>query len=518
MSHSNALPGHNNSYQGRANSWRHPHCLAVVPVELKGQLRQVIFQMLFDPQNKIRSLSAQIITTIAIADWPDEWPDLLDTLIALLSSNSPQSVHGAMQVTVDFIKADLTEDQILPVLRQLLPTLLNILGAPEQHSMLTRARAVGVFRTCVETLFMVREEHPRAVKEAAQSVLLAWLDVLKFLLNINPTNSTQDIDGTPNWDGVALRQCVCRPGSRGGDVVQRHHCRLPAPHSRRSWCSNGSRTRHVHIEDEARAHPDQMPDEHEKADCTMGIFNVSDFLIWTNDTGVVRPYLGISARAKMLRAAVVARPMLVKLRGPPVTSKGRTRKGVPSLNTNPSSYNQTDPFAALNALCTLHTVLPARLGGYAYKLAQDEHWLTLCLLTLVELFVGLTPQQRMLTRKPTEILDAWRDLLSLVLACKRLHAVVFPRHYEYRLFRCKMSRIVVWSHLAVHRSLACKVHGLESMDECSSEHRMGKHAHVPAAARDVPWPATARRNNPLFTVSTHVSAHHTVGPLRDALE
>ncbi|KAI0726869.1 ARM repeat-containing protein [Fomitopsis betulina] len=179
--------------------WR---SLTVVPVELKAQIRQIIFQTLSDPQNKIRSLSAQIITTIANADWPDEWPDLLDALIALLSSHSPQSVHGAMQVMAEFIKADLTEDQILPVLRQLLPILLSILGAPEQHSVLTRARAVGVFRTCVETLFMVKQEHPQAVKEAAQSILPSWLDAFKFLLNINPT---QDIDGTPSWDGIALR-------------------------------------------------------------------------------------------------------------------------------------------------------------------------------------------------------------------------------------------------------------------------------------------------------------------------
>ncbi|KZT73366.1 ARM repeat-containing protein [Daedalea quercina L-15889] len=176
--------------------------LPAVPVELKSQIRQVVFQTLSDPQSKIRSLSAQIITTIANADWPDEWPDLLDALIALLSSNSPQSVHGAMQVMAEFIKADLTEDQILPILRQLLPILLSILGAPEQHSVLTRARAVGVFRTCVETLFMVKQEHPQAVKEAAQSILPAWLDAFKFLLNLNPN---QDVDGRPNWDGIALR-------------------------------------------------------------------------------------------------------------------------------------------------------------------------------------------------------------------------------------------------------------------------------------------------------------------------
>lgn len=36
-----------------------------------------------------------------------------------------------MQVFTEFIKSDLTEDQILPVLRELLPVLLGILGRPE---------------------------------------------------------------------------------------------------------------------------------------------------------------------------------------------------------------------------------------------------------------------------------------------------------------------------------------------------------------------------------------------------
>ncbi|TFY55031.1 hypothetical protein EVJ58_g8505 [Rhodofomes roseus] len=130
-----------------------------------------------------------------------------------------------MQVMAEFIKADLTEDQILPVLRQLLPILLNILGAPEQHSVLTRARAVGVFRTCVETLFMVKQEHPQAVKEAAQSILPAWLDAFKFLLNIDPR---QDVEGTPNWDGVALRIQIFKAGF-ALDMIQVPFHRLLIP-------------------------------------------------------------------------------------------------------------------------------------------------------------------------------------------------------------------------------------------------------------------------------------------------
>jgi hypothetical protein len=72
-----------------------------------------------------------MMSVIASCDWPDEYPELLSSLITLLSSNAPNSVHGAMQVFAEFIKDDMTEDQILPVLRQLLPVLLTILGLTE---------------------------------------------------------------------------------------------------------------------------------------------------------------------------------------------------------------------------------------------------------------------------------------------------------------------------------------------------------------------------------------------------
>ena len=36
-----------------------------------------------------------------------------------------------MRVFAEFIKGDLSEDQILPIMRQLLPVLLSILGQPE---------------------------------------------------------------------------------------------------------------------------------------------------------------------------------------------------------------------------------------------------------------------------------------------------------------------------------------------------------------------------------------------------
>ncbi|CAG8484251.1 115_t:CDS:10 [Racocetra fulgida] len=41
---------------------------------------------------------AYVISKIAHNDWPDYWPDLLDLLISLLKTGSPEQVHGAMRV------------------------------------------------------------------------------------------------------------------------------------------------------------------------------------------------------------------------------------------------------------------------------------------------------------------------------------------------------------------------------------------------------------------------------------
>lgn len=50
-----------------------------------------------------------------------------------------------------------------------------------------------------------------------------------------------------------------------------------------------------------------------------------------------------------------------------------------------------------------------------------------------------------------------------------MHDVIFPRHYEYRIVRCKVSNIAVWSHLSIHRGLAQNVRRLEILDERSAD-------------------------------------------------
>lgn len=145
------------------------------------------------------------------------------------------------------------------------------------------------------------------------------------------------------------------------------------------------------------------------------------------------------------------------------------------VDTNLNSYDRTDPFSALNTLLKLFASLPGRMGGCQFKLTPEEHKLSVHLLGIVEPFVGLSQERRTLTRQPTELLDAIvvhvdskRDLLSLALSCKRLHSIVFPRHYDYRVIKAKVSSLRLWNHFIVNRSLAKNVRILEILDERST--------------------------------------------------
>ncbi|KAF8498357.1 ARM repeat-containing protein [Gautieria morchelliformis] len=186
---------------------------SAAPPEVKESIRTAVFHALSDTSSKVRSAAANVLSLIANSDWPDHCPDLLNQLLALLSSPSPDAVHGAMRVFTEFVKDDLTEDHMFSVLRQLLPVLMTIIGSPQQHSPLTRARAISVFRQCLSALYMVKEQHPKGVKEAVDAILPQWIDAFIVLLD---HDLAEEMVNENNWDALL----VCMQVFKTLDTIQ----------------------------------------------------------------------------------------------------------------------------------------------------------------------------------------------------------------------------------------------------------------------------------------------------------
>jgi hypothetical protein len=196
-----------------------------------------------------------------------------------------------------------------------------------------------------------------------------------------------------------------------------------------------------------------------------------------------------------------------------------------SVNTNLSAHPRTNPTNALSVLLKLLTSLPSRIGGCQYKLTPAEHALSLHLVSVIDPFVyhglrALAPSQNQtsasyfasLVNLPTEILDAIifhidfrKDLLNVALGCKRLYDIVFPRHFEYRVIRCKVSSISVWNHLILHRSLARNVRRLEILDERSSATTSGNFSKGRGMA--IPKNILLQRDTDLESTDDELSMH-----------
>lgn len=144
-----------------------------------------MYTLLATPHKQIRTACAYALASIASCDYPEQYPSLLHDLAQLIQQGGRDGVHGAMRVLLDFVKADLTEAQLVPITQELLPLLLQILKNPH-YADSTRGLTVAVLRQCVLTLEMVKSTYPDAVKDTANKVIPVWIDAFVEVLQAPP--------------------------------------------------------------------------------------------------------------------------------------------------------------------------------------------------------------------------------------------------------------------------------------------------------------------------------------------
>ncbi|KAG0276851.1 hypothetical protein BGZ95_006953 [Linnemannia exigua] len=159
--------------------------------EIKTTVRGQILTGLSDPTNRIRSSCAFVVSKIAHLDWPDSWPELFDVLMAHLKAGSTDEVHGSMRVLAEFVSKDITHVQLPRIAPVLFPELHRILVSEQTYSHATRSRCVSIFRSAVDMLYTIKEEHPEAVKEYLSPIFSQWNDSFIAILNKRTTDNPE---------------------------------------------------------------------------------------------------------------------------------------------------------------------------------------------------------------------------------------------------------------------------------------------------------------------------------------
>lgn len=142
----------------------------------KAQVRQALLDLALSgrDERKIKSAASLVVSKIATADFPDEWPDLLPTVLNVVSTGSDAQLHGALKVLNELVDDCFNEDQFFNVASDLVKSVYDI-AVNDSRKPTLRALAISVFRSTFDTLEMVMEDHKAAVKHFAEDALSGWI-------------------------------------------------------------------------------------------------------------------------------------------------------------------------------------------------------------------------------------------------------------------------------------------------------------------------------------------------------
>ena len=175
---------------------------------VKAQVRQAILSIATaaDEQKKIINAASYVVSKIASADFPEQWPTLLPTLLALVPHADDTQLHGVLVVLGDLVDDGFDEEQFAGSAAELVKCIYDI-AINGQKKLMTRSLAISIFRSCLDTMEVVMQTNPGAVQQFMQSASEVWvpffIDTVKAPLPSMPdTDEPPGSPGIGGWRGV----------------------------------------------------------------------------------------------------------------------------------------------------------------------------------------------------------------------------------------------------------------------------------------------------------------------------
>ncbi|CDZ96419.1 Predicted importin 9 [Phaffia rhodozyma] len=183
-------------------------------VQTKQTMLQYLLQSLSLPSSKLRTLAGYSLSVVLLTSNTSSL--VLPSLLNLLATGSPDQVHGAMRVFRESVRKgelDLGEVvgdglegreadlRVLGVVNELSPVLLQVLGN-ETHSPSTRASTISVFRQCLFTIHMMKDQLPQESNELIGLVIPPWLEAFVVILG----RDEQSLDSADGWEHLGIKK------------------------------------------------------------------------------------------------------------------------------------------------------------------------------------------------------------------------------------------------------------------------------------------------------------------------
>ncbi len=178
----------------------------------KEYLRQTILSIATagEEERKIVAAASYVVSKIASVDFPEQWPNLLPTLLNLVPQADASQLHGVLVVLSNLVEDGFDDDQFSTSAVELVKCVYTV-AADGNKRWATRALALSIFRACFDTMELVYQNNKAAVQQFMQEASDAWspffMEALKTPLPYMPTED-EEMQGSPggpaviNWRGA----------------------------------------------------------------------------------------------------------------------------------------------------------------------------------------------------------------------------------------------------------------------------------------------------------------------------
>lgn len=133
-----------------------------------------------------------MVSKIASADFPDQWPDLFPHLVSVLNAHeSDAATLGSLRVLYELVDSGLSDEQFFAVAADLVNALRQA-TIDSQRDAIVQAMALKVLSSCFDNLEQLLEtEHAPSIKAFLNESMKSWMNYFTTTLRQSLPEVTQ---------------------------------------------------------------------------------------------------------------------------------------------------------------------------------------------------------------------------------------------------------------------------------------------------------------------------------------
>ncbi|XP_049404000.1 uncharacterized protein LOC125867514 [Solanum stenotomum] len=176
-------------WQDDEEGFEHP----VVSSDEKVAIRDLLLPLLDDPHRKICTAIGMAVASIAHYDWPEDWPDLLPSLMKCITDQTNMNaVHGALRCFA-LVSADLDDNMVPKLVPVLFPCLHTIVSSPQIYEKPLRMKALSIVYACTSMLGAMSGVYKTETSAMMSPMLQSWINQFSSILE-HPVQSEDPDD------------------------------------------------------------------------------------------------------------------------------------------------------------------------------------------------------------------------------------------------------------------------------------------------------------------------------------